>query len=141
MEKTDFYVYLSSKDSRDKHPENVPDDFIVELPRTLTLEGDWECSLREIKLSNSIEKEEELFVCTDVCEESFACDTYTPILRVVSTTRKTKTMTKMFTDPFYVRVKQDRFQDIRIFIRGGRLKTTIIMTGTLTCTLHYRKRT
>jgi hypothetical protein len=83
-----YYLYLTSEDSTDIPPENSPSDFTVELPRSLSLDGDWECCLKELCAPPGSEV---LYVCSDLCLESFACDTSYPVLRVVSgTTKSTK---------------------------------------------------
>lgn len=41
------YVFCTSKDSLNFHPDN---SFIVELPYLLTFSGDWECGLVDSRL-------------------------------------------------------------------------------------------
>jgi hypothetical protein len=130
-----YYVYLKSNDSKDNHPENLPSDFTVELPRPLSLDGDWVCCLKEITFPPASEV---LYICSDLCVESFACDTSYPILRVVASGSKKK-RTLNFEDPYYVRVKNDRLQHLRIFIRGVDLKPFNYQSGIVTCTLHLKR--
>jgi hypothetical protein len=131
-----YYFYLSSNDSKDKHPENSPDDFTIELPRSLTLNGDWEFCLKEL---TSPPASEILYICSDLCVESFACNTSYPILRVVSGGVSKNKRTLTFDDPYYVRVKTDRLGHLRIFIRGADLKPIHFKSGIVTCTLHLKR--
>jgi hypothetical protein len=132
-----YYLYLTSEDSTDRHPENSPSDFTVELPRPLSLTGDWECCLKELCAPPGFEV---LYVCSDLCLESFACDTSYPVLRVVYGSTKSKKKSSLtFDNPYYVRVYTDRLHRLRIFIRGERLEPISFKSGTVTCTLHLTR--
>lgn len=132
------YLYLTSEDSKETHPENNSFDFTVELPRSLTLEGDWECSLKELGFSNQI-KSDFLYICSDICEESLACDTVYPILRVIYNDQKRKWKALTFQDPFYIKLRRQNVSRIRIFIRGRRLEPLVTENTLLKCTVHLRK--
>src|SRR5438552_6275407 len=43
-----FYLYLNSDGSKDIHPNNHGDDFIIELNNTIDLTGKWEAGLVEM---------------------------------------------------------------------------------------------
>jgi len=132
----DHYLFLSSDDSKDLHPGNTFADFTIELPRPLFLEGDWVCALRDVKFSDLLQVKT-LYVCTDLIQESLACDTYSPVLRTIHKQGK-KALT--FTDSYYVKVKGDRVQRLRIFIRGERLAPLESEEGsTVSCTLHLKR--
>lgn len=45
----DFYMTLLSNSSMDYHPQNKTSSFTVQIPRYLTLEGDWTVGLAEIQ--------------------------------------------------------------------------------------------
>lgn len=49
---THHFLFCSSKDCINFHPENNSNDFIVELPKTLHLDGDWECALLDVTFEN-----------------------------------------------------------------------------------------
>lgn len=59
----DLYLYLYL--ANDRHLGSTATDFTVELPRSLNLEGEWECALLELATKNL--KSDVLYVCTDVC--------------------------------------------------------------------------
>ncbi|OOZ37152.1 hypothetical protein BOW52_10365 [Solemya elarraichensis gill symbiont] len=134
----EHYLFLSSQNCKDLRPNNIASDFTVELPQPYTLEGVWECGLKEIDVSL---KEEMMYVCSDICRESYAENTLLPVLRLLPNEVKGKKRETylVFEDPFYVRIKADTLTRVRIFIRGGRLQHIDSDSSTTRCTLHLRK--
>ena len=45
---SDFYLVLPSNSSMGIHPNNTLAQYITNLPRRISLRGDWECGLTEI---------------------------------------------------------------------------------------------
>ena len=45
---SDFYLVLPSNSSMDIHPNNTLAQYITNLPRRISLYGEWECGLTEI---------------------------------------------------------------------------------------------
>ena len=130
------YLFLSSNDSKDEYPDNMSTEFTIELPRVYTLEGQWECALAEIEPNVNTDT---LYVCADLCQESYAENTMIPVLRRLRNIKKGK---KPFEFPvlYYVPVKKTHIDRIRIFIRGGKLQL-IAKDKTITrCVLHLRRR-
>ena len=135
----EYYFYITSDDSKEQHPENKGSDFTVELTKSINLEGDWECSLKQVGFSSDIDTDI-LYICSDLCEESLACGSFYPVLRVVSNKTKKTWRSLTFNDPYYVRLRGQSIQRIRIFLRGVQLAPVTLDT-LLTCTLHLRKST
>ena len=135
----EHYLFLSSRNSKDQYPDNVATDFTIDLPRPFALEGEWECGLKEIDVSL---KQNTMFVCSDICRESYAEDTMLPVLRMLRNTptrgRKRETYF-VFNDPFYVRIKAEVLNRVRIFIRGSELRALVSDDSEVRCTLHLRK--
>ena len=48
MASDDFYLVLPSNASMTTHPNNTLAQYITNLPRRISLSGDWECGLTEI---------------------------------------------------------------------------------------------
>ena len=48
MASDDFYLVLPSNASMTRHPNNTLAQYISNLPRRISLSGDWECGLTEI---------------------------------------------------------------------------------------------
>lgn len=125
------YLFLSSQDSKEQYPANTATDFTIELPKVYNLEGRWECALVEIDPGVNANT---LYVCTDLCQESYVENTMAPILRRLSNIKKGKKQFE-YSVPFYVEVKKTQVDRIRIFIRGG-----IDTNNTITrCVLHLRR--
>jgi hypothetical protein len=128
-----YYLYLTYEDSRNVHPDNTNIDFTIELPRTLYLDGEWDCCLKDVTFSSP--NPNIVYVCSDLCVESFACDTSYPILRVVPSIEP-NSISLTFSDSYYIRVHKRSLGLIRIFIRGDKLLTT--KTGIAYCTILTR---
>ena len=47
-----MFLYIGWQDSLEFHPFNRPNDFIVDLPKNLLLEGKWEVALTDIKVKS-----------------------------------------------------------------------------------------
>ena len=45
-----MFLYIGWQDSLEVHPFNRPNDFIVDLPKSLLLQGKWEVALTDIKV-------------------------------------------------------------------------------------------
>lgn len=76
----EHYLYLSSDFSETQYPTNESVDFTVELPQPYILSGQWTCALKEIQIPL---EEEIVYVCSDICCESYAENTMVPILRAL----------------------------------------------------------
>ena len=53
MEVVQFYLHLPSNASLDKFPNNTLTEYLVGLPQTVSLTGDWEVALTEIHYPHS----------------------------------------------------------------------------------------
>ncbi len=130
----DHYLFLSSLNSKDRHPENDSTDFTIEFPAQYRLNGEWECALKEIETNIDSQI---MYVCCDLCVQSYVRDTMYPVLRIVKSSKRGKKFT--FQDPFYVKVKSDKVNRLRMFIRGSELQPLAKDTTELRCTIHLRK--
>lgn len=134
-----FYLHLSCEDSRTRYRENHAAEFIVDLPKTYYMEGEWECALTEMSLFSKTEEESlRLYVCCDMVEESYARNTLVPVLRSLAVTQN-------FTDielsqPYYLKIRQSRVNRVRMFIRGEDLQPVRFKIDHLYCTLHCRRK-
>ena len=89
-----MYVYLKSTDSIDIHQANSTYVFTVELPTSLTFDGNWYCAL----LYCSQPKREDHVILCDILEDSIIHGTLRPVLR------KVKAKVEEFDLLHYVRV-------------------------------------
>lgn len=133
----EHYLFLNSSLSKNLHPSNTPLDFTVELPHSYELNGQWACGLKEIQLSV---RENIVYVCSDICEESYAENTMIPILRTLHKPEGNSSLAYFhFDDPMYVKLKAKVMNRVRIFIRDTQLKGANATDSTVHCTLHLRK--
>ena len=75
----DFYVFLSSSDSINVHPKNNRSFFKVELLERIDIKDNWWVAIRDIHLSHDIN--ENVYIYSDICNESFIDNSFPPILR------------------------------------------------------------
>ena len=75
----EFYIHLSSQDSKSV-PHNRPEDFRVQLPERVELQGTWVCALAEIEYTcpSPISMTPSLLVNTNVCDGSMVGNTKMP---------------------------------------------------------------
>ena len=133
----DHFLFLSSHLSKDQYPFNELFDFTVELPHPYELNGQWVCGLKEIQLSL---RDDIVYVCSDICEESYAENTMIPVLRTLQKPKGKGVLSYfLFDNPIYVKIKPSVMNRVRIFIRGSQLKEANIKGSNVRCTLHLKK--
>ena len=77
-------MVLSSQDGKNFYPDDTPHNFRIKLKRTLQFDGYWEVALTEIEISQEDSKDDtSLFVCSDICQDSFVGSTELSLLRRV----------------------------------------------------------
>ena len=134
----DFYLHLSSGDSLATHVNNHAGDFLVDLPRTYVLEGQWECALMEVTFLSDLEKStKRIYVCCDLVDQSYVRGTSLPILRPIDIIENEK-VDLVFNPPYYLRIHHQTFSRIRISIRDENLHPCRFKIDRLYCTLHFR---
>lgn len=131
------YFFLSSRDSEKIYKQNNANDFIVELPVPLELDGRWECGLMDIQLSpTSFPKQ--LYVFCDLCNDSYVSNNKLPILRRLLV-RVMRDLNITFTIPYYMPIRRTQVKRIRIFIRDSHMQPVTFKRQDLKCTLHIRQ--
>ena len=73
-----MFLYAGWQDSLEVHPFNRPNDFIIDLPKSLLLEGKWEVALTDIKVRSP--KKYTFYLLADFWEESFLKGSQYPVL-------------------------------------------------------------
>ena len=136
-----YYLFLSPTDSSGLFPNNTLNDFTVQLPRMMTLNGLWTCGLVDLTFNNSeSEGSEVIFIACDICQESYLQNSYLPILRRITTPSTSQGRYDIsFSNPYYIPVSRDNVESIRVYIRNENLDTYSFKSGTFTCTLHLRR--
>ena len=104
----DRYIYVAWGDSKSRYPANKPNNFWLELPSTLVLQGEWCIALMDVKIK--CQAKTSVFLLSDVCEESYVKGNKYPVLR------RLDEKTSEFRVPRFVRVTRQQIQRIRIWL-------------------------
>ena len=138
---TDFYVYLSSKDSLDLRKNNNPSDFWIQFNKTYTLDGHWVCALKQVTLTcNFTSRAKRLYLCCDIVKESYVRNRTVPVLRNIEIeNRYKKIKTDTFEDDIYLPVNVSHLSSIRLFILDEELQPVTFDTNDLHCVLHFKQ--
>jgi len=115
--KMSLRMVLSSSDGSDFFPNNKSHDFRVKLGRSLQFEGYWVVALTEINTSDRGQTKE-LFVYSDICQDSFSGSSERPLLRRVFYEDKDQNNI-VYDNPYYVPIKQPDIQQIRVYIKDS----------------------
>jgi hypothetical protein len=133
-----YFIYASPDDSKALYPNNSFEDFVVELPETLYLEGEWEMALLDVVYNANVHttvncpKGPSLLMFCDICEESFVRGRKLPILRQLE-----KPAT--FDPPIFKRVKTFSAKRIRVYMTDYDLEPVAVADWKLKCVFRLRK--
>lgn len=135
----EFYLYLYCGDSLKTQVDNHAGNFVVDLPKTYQMPGDWECALTELSTPTLTEEpSNRLYICTDIVEESHVRNSFLPVLRSIGSREEYFDLD--FVRPYYFKVRFEDMNRLRMFIRGDDLQPLRFKVDHLYCTLHFRKR-
>lgn len=143
MDRQRIYCYLSSENSKSHFPQNEAGDFKVQLGERLHLKGGWECALVEFQYNLPQIPESdvsEIYICSNLCDSSLIGKAKLPILRRIPNLINGIDTIQSFDHVFYVPVVQQEFSVVDIYIRDKNLKRLSFDTGSISCTLHFKKR-
>ena len=109
-------------------------DNIIELPLPLHVEG-FGCGV--IELSGRLESpKEDIFLCCDICEESFSGETMMPILRNIKR-KPNGFITNEINHVIWLRVMRPHISNIRLYIANKSGDIITLPKNYLTCTLLF----
>ena len=128
---TQFYLHLSSEDSKTYFPGNDTETFTLKLPEILQLKGCWEVALCAIDLPSV--KPQRILICSDICGESIYGEKRLPLLRVI-----TGRIPTSFQPLQYIPLRIQEVERITIYIKSGSGETLSLPKGSTSCTLHFR---
>ena len=117
------YLFLSSTDSLEYHPNNVSHDFTVELLQEM--QGSFRIALCEIMFTSVTE---DLYIFCDIAGQSQVKDELHPLLRIVSAPGE-------FSSLYFHKVSTPVFRRIRIYICNADMKEPTVNIGDVRCTL------
>lgn len=87
--------------------------FTVQLAKPIILTDHWELGLNEIDITSTLDTPCEIYICSDICSDSFVGSSLLPVLRRVNFK---KNFRKIYVDPYFSKVTRQYIQDIKIFI-------------------------
>lgn len=144
MGKDVFYMFLCSEDSKSVYPQNVPQDFMVQLPERVQLFGEWTVALLEVEYPTrfSHKKPTHLWFEMDLCDTSIVGEHRLPVLRRLpidaSKTNKVKHLT--FDTLFYMPIRQYDFNSIHILITDHTRAPASFAEGVFYCALQFVRK-
>ena len=117
------YLFVSSTDSLEYHPNNVAHDFTVELLQEVR--GPFRIALCEIMFTSVTE---DLYIFCNIAGQSQVNDEMHPLLRIVSAPGE-------FSSLYFHKVSSPVFRRLRIYIRNADMKEPTVNIGKVRCTL------
>ncbi len=146
MERTEHFLFLSSKDSLSSHPANKPHDFTVALPYRVRLEGgDWSCALLQgsfCMTTPGATCKILVFLC-DLVQQSYIRDKFLPVLDMAHQEKKKRTPNQLFeiANPLYHPITRNYIDSIRVWIKDeGTLEACTDLKEPVRCILHLKKQ-
>ena len=130
---TQFYLHLSSEDSKTYFPGNDVGTFTVKVPEILQLHWSWEVALCAIDLPKVKKKPQRILACSDICVESIYGEKRLPLLRVI-----TGRLSTSFQPLQYIPVRIQEVERITVYINSGSGEALLFPKGSTSCTLHFR---
>lgn len=129
-------LVLSSEDGKTFHSDNMSFDFRVKLNRSIQLDGYWVVALTELSVSDLISHREkqELFIFSNICQNSIVADTEQPLLRRVVIENNQKNV--IYENPYYIPVKLGDLQHVHVYITESKGEKSSFLKKKLTVTLH-----
>ena len=137
MSKSEHYVYVSNKDLTFNH-------FVIDLPTTIHLEGNWKCALLECSIrffSKDVPNIPKcIYILSDFCTTSFVNNAQRPVLRkVIPSSRKAFTSFTASTR-MYIPMKQDWLNKLEFSVRDENLDDVPVDANTrIEFTLHLKR--
>ena len=137
-----MYIYLSSDDSLDIYPKNSPGSFYSKF--CLPITGKWEIALLQLQYINSYIQNippKNLYICCDICNESYLSNMKLPILRRIFNTssQSGETVEAEISNLIHVSNRCNYFDVIRIYILDENARPVIFSEGPLLLTLHLKE--
>lgn len=136
MSKNEHYIYVSNKALNFNH-------FVIDLPTTIHLEGDWKCALVECSIrffkKDTTHTPKEIYLLCDFCGTSFINNTQLPVLRKINVLKKVF----LFFEPIsliYIPVKQEWVNKLSFSLCDENLRELSLDENTqIQFTIHLKK--
>lgn len=133
-------IVVSSEDGKHLFSNNKPYDFRIKLNRTLQLDDYWVIAVTEfttMERDDSIRKHE-LFIFSDICQDSFVGNNEQPLLRRIYFDNITQNNI-IYDNPYYIPVRMGGVQHMHFYIKDQNGQDASFLKQKVTITLHLKK--
>lgn len=132
MSESEHYIHVSNTSLYFNH-------FVIELSKTLHLEGNWKCALVECSFKNVSTLPRELYLLSDFCVTSFVNNLQLPVLRKIFLPKKSF-VSFAPTALLYIPVKQKWVNRLEFSVCDGELNDFNVDQNTnIAFTLHLKR--
>lgn len=133
-------IVVSSEDGKDLFSNNKPFDFRVKLNQRIQLDDYWVVAVTEFSTTerNDLGKKPELFIFSDICQNSFIGNNEQPLLRRIYFD-SIKQNNIIYDTPYYIPVRQGGIQHIHFYIKDDKGQDASFLKQKVTITLHLKK--
>ena len=143
----EFYLFLSSSDGKNMHPNNSYHDFTITLPKMVHLpnmdkhgvEIKWSMALCEIylQLRDAMDKSYNIAVMCDLVEQSYLNSSYAPVIRIFP--GETIETASLFST-YNIQLSTNSFSSVRIYLQdlSGLTLPNQFGSTVLSCVLHFQ---
>ena len=125
-----MYIFLRSDDSVSTHPTNNPLEFLSELPKTVTADGNYTCALVECVITPDVS--DSYIIYCDIVENSCVHGKLLPVLNIID---KSGTVDL----PYYIPLSRGTIHRIRIRLLNKEGTIPEKKPSTCRIVLHIRK--
>lgn len=127
----EFYIYLSSRDSKQTFPTNSAGDFSVLLPERLQFNplDSWSCGLVELSIPDELT--DSVFLCSNFSKNSIVGEQRLPVLRRI---------VGGYSDPShvtYVPIRSTELSIVHLYLTRYDGVKVSLSSGETYCTLHF----
>ena len=134
MESNSSYLFLSSDDSKNYHPDNVGHMFTIELPERVKLEGTWEVAICDIHTEDPLS--ETVYLYSDISEYNYIKNSLKPVLRMIFPSNINH---MIFPVRYYVLIRPKTLGRIKVYIRDRAKNIPNSLSERVELTLHLKR--
>lgn len=148
---TQHFLYLSSDDSLNYFPGNSHSDFYVKMLNSSIFNDVSLCGIIGFQFYDSVlvnnnpvtnNTQLNMYVCSDICQQSFVNDSMYPVLTRLSVKVNNDSTLKEIEiqNPIYIPIVQYFNQNIHLYIKGDEDSRISLLKGPTKVTLHLKSQ-
>jgi Ca2+-dependent lipid-binding protein len=134
-----MFLYLSSDHCKDTYPENEPQNFTVDLPQTLRLQGEWSLGLLQVHIKSPKPINKHVYIACNIIVNSYVGRECYRILKYFKVDKNL--MAQDFGPVQYVAVENTGYINsitLQLLDSNNMLPASFVIEK-LTCTLHLKR--